>query len=101
MTLVPAVVISDESERRICYLGLASELCLLQIGHPDDVHPPLPIDVGLGLGRKRRPFHADICSATMDVHADLFARRLKDVSELVANRVSKRDVADDTFAKKS
>ena len=37
---VPAVVVGDQRERRVADLRLARQLGLLQVGHPDDVHPP-------------------------------------------------------------
>ena len=98
MALVPAIVVGDKCERGVGDLGLAGELCFLQIGHPDDVHSPFAINLRFRFGRESRTFHANVRAAAMRFDADRFARRLENVAKFITNRMCKRDVADDAFA---
>src|SRR6185369_9799706 len=50
VTRMPAIVISNERERRVTDLRFARELRFLKICHADDVHPPGAIDVRLREG---------------------------------------------------
>ena len=100
MAFVPAVVVGDEGERRVGDLGFAGELGLLQIGHADDVHAPLTIDVTLSLGRERRPFHTDVRTAAMRFDAYGIARSLENIAKLTTNRMSKSHMPDDAVAEK-
>src|SRR5215207_9772136 len=96
--LVPAVVVGDERQRRVADFGLARQLRLLQVRHPDDVHPPRAVDVRLGLRREGRPLHAQVGAAAVDVHLRHAAGLLQHVAHIMTDRVRERDVADDALA---
>ena len=72
---VPAVVVGDEREGRVADLRLARELCLLQVRHADDVHPPRSIEPRLGQRRELRPFHVHVGAAAVHGRADRSRRR--------------------------
>src|SRR3712207_552674 len=96
--LVPAVVVGDERERRVAYLGLARELRLLQVRHADDVHAPRAVHVRLGLRGERGPLHADVCAAAVHVDFGRAAGLFEHVAEVFADGVRERYVRDDAFA---
>src|SRR5580765_218188 len=57
---VPAIVVGDQRERGEAHLGLARELGLLDVGHPDDVGAPRAMEQRLGARGELRPLHAHI-----------------------------------------
>src|SRR5574337_85521 len=63
LCLMPDIVIGYQGQRRIADLSLPTELGLLQIGHPDDIDSPLPIDPRLRPGRKLRSLDTQVCAA--------------------------------------
>ena len=95
---MPAVVVGDERDRRVADLGFARELRFLEIGHPDDVHAPLPIQLRLGLGRELRPFHADVGAAAMHLRAGRDRGVVGEPAQVLAERMRERDVADEPVA---
>ncbi len=101
MLFVPAIVVGDHGDRHVTDLGFARELGLLQIGHADHVHAPTAIDVGFGLGGKRRALHAEVSTALGHVNASLDARFPHDLGKLRADRIGEADVRHQSFAEKS
>src|SRR3981081_1370782 len=101
MMWMPAIVISHHSHGHIANLSFACELGLLQVGHPNYVHAPTAVYVGLRFGGELRPFHAQIGSAALAAHSRFLARGFHDLSEFMANRIGKGNVGYHAFAKKS
>src|SRR6185369_7183573 len=96
---MPAVVIRYEREGRVTNLRLARELRLLQVSHADDVHAPRAIDIRLRHSRESRPFHAQISPAAMRLHVRSATRLLQHITQTPTNRMCKRNVRDNPFAK--
>src|SRR5215216_5112494 len=92
---MPAIVISNERERRVADLRLARELRFLKIRHADDVHSPGAIDLRLSQGRESRSFHAQIRATAMRFHVSNSTRLLQHIAKTPTNRMRKRDVRDD------
>jgi hypothetical protein len=64
--LVPHVIVGDEGEGGIAQLGLTRELGLRHVRHPDDVHPPPPVDARLPLRGELGPLDADVGAPSVD-----------------------------------
>ena len=95
MVRVPGVVVGDQGQRRVADLGLARELGLLQVRHPDDVHAPRPIQPRLGERRELRPFHVHVGPAPVHGGADVRRGVGRDGRERPAKRVREADVRDE------
>ena len=71
---MPAIVIGDHRHRRVADLGLAGELRLGHVGHPDHVAVPRPVELALGKARELRSFHDHVGAAALQRHAGCRAR---------------------------
>src|SRR4030095_15742833 len=93
---MPAVVIGHEGDRRVTDFRLARELCLLQVRHADDVHPPRAIELRFSERRELWSLHADVRAALVHGGTGLLAAVRGDAAEDLAERVSETDVSDQT-----
>src|SRR5580698_10797527 len=100
VTLAPAVVIRDHGHGGVADFGFAGQFGLLQVGHADHVRAPAAIEIRLGAGRKLRALHADVGAAQLADYAHSGAGADRGFGHGGANRIAKRDVADDAFAEK-
>ena len=62
-TLMPAIVIRDQGQGCITDFRFPRELGFRRIGHPDNVHAPLPIQQGFRFRGKLRSLDTEIRSA--------------------------------------
>ena len=89
---MPAVVVGDERDRRVADLGLARELGLLEVRHPDDVGAPGPVQLRLGERRELRPLHAHVGAALVHAWRRRAGRCRRPPAERAAERVREADV---------
>src|SRR5947209_20232553 len=97
---MPAIIIGDECQRDVADLSLASQLCFLQVGHPDKVHSPASIDIRFRQTRKLRSFDTQIRAAAFDGNVRIFSRFLDDRCKPRTYRMCKSDVDHNAIAKK-
>ena len=90
-----ALVIVKASDWAVAY-----QFGLLQIRHPDDVHAPATIDVGLSLGRESRAFHAQISAPNFGDHASLLTGYMYCLHKAMAGGLRKADMGHQTLAEK-
>jgi len=57
VTGMPAIIVGHHRNRRIADLGLAGELRLGHVGHPDHVATPRAVELALCKARELRPLH--------------------------------------------
>ena len=88
MIRVPAVVVGDHGDGRVADLRLARELGLRHVGHADHAAAPLAVEVGFGLGRELRPFHADERLILMQCQVQRLNRTTKNAREVRIHRVA-------------
>ena len=98
MMRMPAIVVGDHGDGDVAELGFARELCLLQVGHADDVHAEAAVDVGLGLGRELGTFHAEVGAAEFAGNLSASARRVDHGCQFVADGVGKSNVGNHAAA---
>src|SRR4030095_13648683 len=98
---MPAVVIGHEGDRRVTDFRLARELCLLQIRHADDVHPPRSIQLRFSERRELWPFHADVRATFVNGGARPLPTLAGDAAEDLAERMSEADVSHQTAPEKA
>jgi len=95
---MPAIIVGDETDRRIADLGFAGEFRFLKVGHSNEVHSPAPIDIGFRPRRELRSFHADVRAASFDSNVGVLSRPLDDAGEQAANRIRETDMRDEAIA---
>src|SRR4030095_4236120 len=93
---MPAVVIGHEGDRRVTDFRLARELCLLQVRHADDVHPPRAIQLRFSERRELWSLHADIRAALVHRGTGPLAAVIADPAEDLAEGMSEADMSDQT-----
>jgi len=87
MVRMPAVVIGHHGHRDVAELGFTRQLGFGEVGHTDHIHAPASINVGLGLGGKRRPFHAEIRATRLGGHAGFVAGSRENANQLRADGI--------------
>ena len=97
---MPAIVIGNHGHGDVTNFSFAGQFGFLQVGHANHVHAPTAVNIGFGLGRKLRPFHAQISSTALASNRRCLAGSFDHLSELRTDRIGKSNVSHDAFTEK-
>src|SRR5262249_6431056 len=88
--------------RGVAHFRLAGELCLLQVGHTDQIATPGSIKLRFRFGRKSGSLYTNVSASAVYRHAvQSFSGLFEGVCNLRTNRVRKPNVSSQSIAKKS
>ena len=98
---MPTIIVGNHGNSDVADFGLSSQFGFLQIGHPDQIHPPTPVKFRLSTGGEGGSFDTNVRSTALDRKSDPSGCDFHLLGQLRTDRISKADVDNDALPKES